>query len=279
MPQRGRGRTVTSAMSLILVALGAGGCGCPCPAPEEIGLPGTPMPWTDPHYAMDLPATTPDSRAAERAAGGWKLFIRHHENRKRWVTEQEVDYLVIGDSITFQWSRSAKAVWQKVHGHRKAVNIGSSGDRTEHMLWHIREGGLAGMADRNPKVVQLLIGTNNRGDPTLGGRDTAAGILALLKEIHHRLPRSKILLMALFPRGWAPEDKGRLRNQRVNDIIRDYADGETVLWVDLGHLFLDADGNLRKDRMKDGLHPTLQGYEAWAEVMEPLLVDLLGESP
>jgi beta-glucosidase len=235
------------------------------------------MPWEDPNYAKDVPATIADSRAKERAAGGWTAFIRHHENRKKWVTEQEVDLLLIGDSIMFEWSRGAGEIWKQYNGHRKAVNIASSGDQTQHMLWHIQSGGLDGMKDRNPKVVELLIGTNNRGDPALKGQDTAAGILALLKEIHHRLPNSKILLMALFPRGWKPDDPGRLRNNQINEIIKTYADGKTVIWVDLGHLYLDADGNLSRELIKDGLHPSLQGYTAWAEFMEPMIKELLGE--
>jgi len=205
------------------------------------------------------------------------LFVKHHEKRNKWVTEKDVDYLVIGDSITFQWSRSTRKIGEKYYGPRKAVNIASSGDRTQHMLWYIQNGGLDGMKDRNPKVVQLVIGTNNRGNPELEGRDTAAGILALLKEIHHRLPNSKILLMALFPRGWAPDDEGRLRNNQVNEIIKTYADGETVIWVDLKDLYLDKDGNLDKELIKDGIHPTSKGYVAWAEAMEPTIKRLLGE--
>lgn len=265
---------LTLTMALVLGCCVLVGCAREDCAPAATKAP---MPWEDPHYEKDIPATQPDSRAAERAKGGWGLFIRHHENRKQWVAEQEVDYLVIGDSITFQWSRSAREIWEKYYGHRNAVNIASSGDQTSHMLWHIQEGGLDGMKDRNPKVVQLLIGTNNRGKPELEGKDTAAGILALLKEIHHRLPESKIILMALFPRGWKPDDKGRIRNNQINEIIKHYADGETVLWVDLKDIFLDEEGNLSRELMKDGLHPTPAGYIAWAEAMEPLLKELLGE--
>lgn len=268
---------ITFTLSLALTALALAGCACTCGSPGTPVAAKTKMPWQDPSYEKNLPATIEDSRAAERAKGGWTLFVRHSDNRIKWVAEQEVDYLVIGDSITFQWSRSAKEIWKKYYGHRKAVNIGSSGDRTQHMLWHIRRGGLDGMKDRNPKVVQLLIGTNNRGKPELKGEDTAAGILALLKEIHHRLPESKILLMALFPRGWKPDDKGRLRNNEVNEIIKHYADGETVIWVDLKDIFLDKQGNLSRELMKDGLHPTPKGYVAWAEAMEPMLKQMLGE--
>jgi beta-glucosidase len=236
------------------------------------------MPWEDPHYSKDVPATQADSRAKERAEGGWTLFIRHHENRKKWVSEQDVDLLMVGDSILFEYSRSAQPVWDKYYGNRKAVNIASSGDATQHMLWHFQDGGLDGMKNRNPKVVVLLLGTNNREDPDNGGKDSAAGVLAILKEIHQRLPESKIVLMALLPRGWTAEDKGRIRNNQVNQIIHTYADNKTVYWLDVGHVFLDKEGNLSRELIKDGLHPsTPKGYQALSEAMEPMIKELLGE--
>ncbi len=153
----------------------------PSPPPQK-------MPWEDPSYAKDIPATQADSRAEERAKGGWTEFIRHHEDRKKWVTDKKVDILMIGDSIVFGWSREGHEVWNEHYGNRNAVNIGSSGDKTSHMLWHIQDDGLDGMKGRNPEVVVIVIGTNNRGEPANEGRDTAQGVLAILKEVHHRLP-------------------------------------------------------------------------------------------
>ena len=98
----------------------------PSPAPQK-------MPWEDPSYAKDISATQADSRAEERAKGGWTEFIRHHEDRKRWVTEKKVDILMIGDSIVFEWCREGHEVWNEHYGKRNAVNIASSGDRTSHM--------------------------------------------------------------------------------------------------------------------------------------------------
>jgi len=232
------------------------------------------MPWQGPNYPKDIPATTAVNRGEEP---GWTLWIPHHNNRNKWVAEKEVDLLMIGDSIIFEYARSAREVWDKYYGKRKAVNIASSGDQTQHMLWHFQNGGLDGMTNRNPKVVVLLIGTNNRGKPELAGQDTAAGILALLKEIHNKLPKSKIVLMALLPRGWPPDDKGRLRNNEVNAIIQTYADNKTVFWLDTGALFLESNGNLNRDLIKDGLHPSTKGYYAWAEAMEPTIKKLMGE--
>ena len=236
----------------------------------------TAMPWEDPAYAIDRPATRAVSRPGpDEGPDSWTLWMRHHEDRKRWCAERPVDLLMIGDSIVFRWSRAGRPVWDEYYGGRDAVNIGSSGDRTEHMLWHIQNGGLDGMAERKPKLVVLMIGTNNRGAPEQKGADTAYGVLALIKEIHARLPASRILLLAIFPRGDEPGNAGRLRNAEVNAILRNFADGQTVHWLDLADVFLHPDGSLRKDRMPDGLHPNVDGFRAWAEAMEPSIVRLL----
>ena len=241
---------------------------------------GESMPWENPSYETTIRATQAESRPGpEEPPESWNLWLRHHEDRKRWCAEKEVDLLMVGDSIVFQWSRRGKKVWDEFYGDRKAVNIGSSGDRTYHMLWHFQNGGLDGMKDHNPKVVLVMIGTNNRGIPELHGHDTAYGILALLKEIHAKLPESKILLMPIFPRGDTPEDKGRIRNEEINQIIRTYVDDKTVHWLDIGHVFLDEKGTLNRELMPDGLHPNEEGYRAWAKAMEPTIQTLLGEHP
>jgi len=227
--------------------------------------------WANPSYRKDIPATQAVSRPV---SSGWRLWMKHHEDRKSWVKNSKVDLLMVGDSIVFRWGRAGRKVWDEYYVKRNGCNIGSSGDRTQHMLWHFQHGGLEG---GNPKLVLVMIGTNNRGKPENKGKDTAYGILALLKEIHMRLPNSKILLMATFPRGGTPTDTGRMRNNEINKIIRTYADNKVVHWLDINHTFLDENGMLIKELMPDGLHPSEQGFRAWAEAMEPTIKKLLGE--
>jgi len=229
------------------------------------------MPWEDPSYRKDIPATQAISRPVST---GWKLWMKHHENRKSWVKNRKVDLLMVGDSIVFRWGRTGKKVWDEYYAKRNGCNIGSSGDRTQHMLWHFQNGGLEG---GNPKLVLVMIGTNNRGKPENKGTDTAYGILAILKEIHMRLPESKILLMAVFPRGRTPQDEGRIRNDQINKIIQTYADNKTVHWLDISDVFLDEKGGMIKELMPDGLHPSEKGFRVWAETMEPTIKKLLQE--
>lgn len=241
-------------------------------------LKAEPMPWEDPAYKTDIRATMAESRPGPDEKG-WTEWLKHHEDRKRWCTEKKVDLLMVGDSIIFEWPRVGRQVWEESYGKRNAVNIGSSGDQTFHMLWHFQNGGLDGMKGRNPKLVVMMIGTNNRGEPEKHGEDTAYGILALLKEIHAKLPESKIVLMPIFPRGDTPEDPGRVRNEEINKIIRTYVDEKTVHWLDIGHVFLDENGKLKRDLMPDGLHPNVEGYRVWAQAMEPTIRKFLAEEP
>jgi len=227
-------------------------------------------PWDNPSYRKDIPATQAISRP-EPGRTGWPLWMKHHEDRKRWVAERKVDLLMIGDSITFRWSRDGKKVWDEYYAKRNGCNIGSSGDWTKHMLWHFQHGGLDGMKGRNPKLVVLMIGTNNRGKP----EEVAYGILAILKELRARLPESKILLLGIFPRGWEPTSALRVRNNQVNEIIRTYADDKVVHWLDIGHIFLHEDGELNRGLMPDGVHVMERGFRAWAEAMEPTIKRLM----
>jgi lysophospholipase L1-like esterase len=238
------------------------------------------MPWENPKYETTLRDTQAESRPGpDEPPNSWTAWLKHHEDRKRWCAEKKVDLLMVGDSIVFGWSRVGQKVWDEFYGKCNAVNVGSSGDRTYHMLWHFQNGGLDGMKDRNPKLVVMMIGTNNRGIPELHGYDTAYGILALLKEIHAKLPKSQILLMPIFPRGNTPTDAGRLRNDEINKIIQTYVDDKTVHWLDIGHVFLDEAGNMKKDLMPDGLHPNEEGYRVWGKAMEPTITKLLEENP
>ena len=92
-----------------------------------------------------------------------------------------------------------KKTWDRFYGPRKAANFGIGGDRTQHVLWRIQNGELKGI---EPKVVVLMIGTNNAGDntPTRSPRESPPSS----SELRSRLPKTKVLLLGVFPRGEKP---------------------------------------------------------------------------
>ena len=210
-------------------------------------------------------AIIPHSRGDET---WWRDRDREKNNR---LKEGNIDLAFIGDSITQGWEGNGKQVWESYYGARKAVNLGFGGDRTEHVIWRLSKGAWNQI---KPKVAVLMIGTNNTGHKMQDPSQTAAGIERILNILKERSPKTKVLLLGVFPRGRAPHDRGRVINQGINQIIRRLADNDRVHYMDLGDHFLQSDGDLPASIMPDALHLNEEGYRIWAEAMEPKLKEL-----
>ena len=189
-----------------------------------------------------------------------------------------VDLLFLGDSITDGWrlEKGGSKIWPERYAPRHAANFGIGYDRIQNVLWRIENGELEGIS---PKVIVLLIGTNNSGKEDNGRpRNTTpeiiAGISNLVRQIQFREPQSKILLLGLFPRG-VKTDPIRDQVKAVNAGIAGLADGAKVKFLDLGEKFLEPDGTLSRDLFPDLLHPNARGYQIWADAMEPTLAEML----
>ena len=168
-------------------------------------------------------------------------------------------------------------MWEKFYGSDHPANFGIGGDHVQNVLWRIENGELEHIS---PKVTVLMIGTNDTA--ANGAGEIAAGIEKLVSEIRHRLPNTKILLLAIFPRGPHNANTGtfddgveRMRVIRaVNARIAKLDDGHTVRYLDIGNKFL-VDGRIPDDVMADQLHPTAKGYQIWADAMQPLLEEMM----
>lgn len=204
-----------------------------------------------------------------RPQAGWQ---QRHKAMNGRVAKGNVDLVLIGDSITHGWEGKGKKVWEKYYGKRNAVNLGIGGDRTQHVLWRLQHGNLEGI---EPKLAVLMIGTNNAGTNT--PEETAAGIKAIVKTLRENTPKTKILILGIFPRGATPDDARRQVNEKTNKLIQKLADDKMVYYLDIGKNFLQDDGTLSKDIMPDLLHLSERGYNIWAESIEPTVVRLMGE--
>ena len=195
---------------------------------------------------------------------------RHKEKVER-IKKGNVQLLMIGDSITHAWETHGKRIWAKYYKTRNAVNLGFSGDRTEHVLWRIQHGEVDHIS---PKVVVLLIGTNNTAGKD-SAKKTFAGINAIVKELKTRLPTTRILLLAIFPRGEKPNTPLRKRNDKVNLKMAKLADQKQIFFLNINARFFNKQKKLPPEIMPDFLHPNERGYRVWAEAMEPTLKRLM----
>jgi len=209
---------------------------------------------------------------APRFDGGWQ--DRHKLLNKRATDAGEKARVVfIGDSITQGWEGDGKEVWAKYYAQRNAVNLGIGGDRTQHVLWRLDNGNLDSL---KPKAAVLMIGTNNsNGEDNTPGQ-IADGVGAIVKRLREKLPDTKILLLAIFPRNENfSAQRGKLA--MINQVLQKLADEQNVFWVDFGHKFLNADGTLPRELMPDYLHLSKKGYEIWAESIEDRLSSIIGD--
>jgi lysophospholipase L1-like esterase len=199
-------------------------------------------------------------------------WMKRHESFNERVKQGNADLLFIGDSITQGWERLGKGVWDEYYTKRNAVNLGIGGDRTQHVLWRLDHGNIEGI---KPKLAVLMIGTNNSAMNT--SEEIAAGVKAIVEKLRAKLPETKVLVLAIFPRGADKDDAKRKVNEGANAIIQKLADGKMVHYLDIGPKFLAADGTLSKEVMPDLLHLNEQSYRTWAESIEPKVKELLGE--
>ena len=196
-------------------------------------------------------------------------------NRRVREAGHKAQVVFIGDSITQGWEDAGKELWAKYYEHRHALNLGISSDHTQHVLWRLENGNLEGL---DPKVAVVLIGVNNVPDDGNSPGDILAGIKAVVGQIREKLPRTKVLLLGIFPfhEDFSPQ---RGKALQVNQALHGLEDGKWIHFLDFGHRFLEPDGKIAKDTMRDFLHPSARGYRIWAEAMEPKLAGLLGDAP
>jgi beta-glucosidase len=198
--------------------------------------------------------------------------MKRHQSFNQRVARGNVDLLLIGDSITHGWEGRGKNVWAKFYGKRNAVNLGIGGDRTQHVIWRLDNGNVKNIS---PKAAVIMIGTNNSGSNS--PQEIADGLVAITKQLREKLPKTKVLLLGVFPRGSNKDDARRMVNEKANAIFKKLADGKDVHYLDIGDKFLEADGTLTRKIMPDLLHLSEEGYTIWAESIEPTLKKLMGE--
>jgi beta-glucosidase len=218
------------------------------------------------------PAGAEERKAENSAVKPVPKDVKRHEGflAQANAGKGDIDVVFLGDSITDAWRTDGKGVWKEHFEPLKAVNFGIGGDRTQHVLWRIQNGELKGF---QPKVVVLMIGTNNLGSNT--NEEIAEGIKTIVQEIQHLQPQTKVLLLGIFPRGAKATDKNRDRIKDINKIIAKLDDGKKVRYLDIGEKFLDAEGNLPRDIMPDALHLSAKGYKIEAEAIQPTLAELM----
>ena len=216
--------------------------------------------------AADVVYTPPSPPPANpcAAASPRDDWYRDVQNKFDKYGNKPADIVFDGDSITNRWEGTGRTVWAS-HFAGRAADFGIEGDRTENLLWRLSKNQVEGV---NPKVVVLMIGTNNSGRDS--AENIAGGVKAIVEKYEELCPQAHIILMAIFPRGHTPEDGGRHKVEAVNEIIKSLA-SDHVSYVDIGPKLLQPDGTLLASMAPDFVHPTEPGYVIWADAIQPII--------
>lgn len=242
----------------------------PIPVPATATQAGTP-PAAPPQQEVirAMPRTDSNSMLAHR-----QLLAKR--------TQGKIDVYFIGNSIVRRWGATDYpdflANWRQNFFGWNAGDFGWGADRIENMLWRLENGELDGV---NPKVIVIEAGTNNVGQWPGGPAKVATisqGIRTLIDLARSKAPNATIILTGITPRNDNRADTLAVVPEinRINENIARFADGRTIRYVNINDKWADASGRLHPGMTVDGLHPTVRGYQIWADALKPILTELLG---
>jgi lysophospholipase L1-like esterase len=187
-----------------------------------------------------------------------------------------IDIYFEGDSITRRWGATDYPQflenWKQNFFGWNAADFGWGADNIQNILWRLQNGELDGV---NPKIIVLLAGTNNVG----GGAgndalvaDITAGLKAVIDTMRAKAPDAVIIATGIFPRG--PASFATIT--KINANVAAMCDGKKLRYLDVNDKLADKNGQLLEGMAADGLHPTVKGYQVWADGLKPIFTEILG---
>ena len=65
--------------------------------------------------------------------------------------------------------------------------------------------------------------------------------------------------------------------EKINSNLAKLADGKKIRYLNINATLTDPNGHLFDGMMNpDKLHPTVKGYQVWADALKPIFTELLG---
>jgi lysophospholipase L1-like esterase len=217
-----------------------------------------------------IPRDDPNSMAAhmqlldKASKGGIDIYFEGDSIARRWGAMDYPDLLANWNQNFFGWN---------------AADFGWGADTIQNILWRLHNGELDGV---HPKIIVLLAGTNNVGnaipvaDSEAKAADIAGGIKAILDVMQAKAPEAVIILTGIFPRNDNMSVMPLIN--KINDRLSGFADNKKIRFLNINDRLSDKDGKLFDGVMNasDKLHPTMKGYQIWADALKPVFLELLG---
>ncbi|MDX2104878.1 MAG: GDSL-type esterase/lipase family protein [Candidatus Melainabacteria bacterium] len=182
------------------------------------------------------------------------LVERARNNRGQTVIYGDGNVKALGDNPQFK-----TLGWQE---------FGISHDRSENLLWRLRNGEANFNKDNPPKNAVMMIGTNNIGRATTD--DIVRGIMENHKELRTKLPNAQIIVVGVLPKG---DDASN--NQQIQEINRKVAeqlkDKPNTVFVDARSALMNDNQYIPELWKPAHINLTTQGQNKLLEVINAKL--------
>jgi lysophospholipase L1-like esterase len=194
---------------------------------------------------------------------GWKNYAA--DNARIIRDKIPVDIVFMGDSITEGWL-------DKMPEFFSAGRIcrGTAGETTPQMVLRM----IPDVCDLKPRAVHIMAGTNdiagNTGIAAMKNtQDCYKAMFTLAKAHGISVIFGSIPPAASFP--WRPEIDTIAPIAELTGWLRTYAKQVGATFVDYTPALSDGKGAMKPGLAYDGVHPSLEGYQVFAKVLEPVL--------
>jgi lysophospholipase L1-like esterase len=192
--------------------------------------------------------------------------IERHDFFMNFKLHNKIDLLFIGDSITRRWLE-VPHLWNSYFSEFNPANFGVGSDTIQNLKWRILNGELEGIS---PKVVVLLIGTNNL--PLYSEDEVLEGITGIVNIVKEKLPSSKIILMGMLPRDADDQCENYVDMiAGINKKLFKLSQDKNLLFLDIGKEYFDENNKVNRAIIPDGIHLIEPGYKIWGDIIYPLL--------
>jgi len=207
----------------------------------------------------------------EERSKDWAQYYRYQKQNDSIIANNiPVKAVFMGNSITDNWGNWRPEFFQKYNCAARGI----SGQTSYQMLVRMQSDVIA----LHPEMVFLLVGTNdvaNNNGP-ISDEHFMDNIRSMceLASLHGIRP----MICSILPHRafrWNHDITGVAeRIDRLNVMLKDYAESKGYTYVDYNAVMRAADGGMRDELSADGVHPYKQAYD----IMEALVIPYLQES-
>ena len=174
----------------------------------------------------------------------------------------------MGDSITEFWS----VIDPDYFSVKSYINRGISGQTTPQMLIRFRTDVIA----LQPTAVVILAGIND-----IAGNTGPSSIEMIWDNIFSmvelaKINNIKVILCSVLPAydfPWKPNQEPIEKIKALNEIIKNYAAANNIVYVDYYSTMVDKRLGLNIEYSNDGVHPNKTGYQ----IMQPIIEKAIGQ--